>query len=38
MTSSYKILINDREYQDWEIVDALSMLPVEKISLEPAAR
>ena len=36
MTSSYKILINDREYQDWEIVDALSMLPVEKISLEPA--
>ena len=37
MTSSYKILINDREYQDWELVDALSMLPVEKISLEPAA-
>jgi len=36
MTSSYKILINDREYQDWELVDALSMLPVEKISLEPA--
>ena len=36
MTSSYKILINDREYQDWELVDSLSMLPVEKIPLDPA--
>ena len=36
MTGSYKILINDREYQDWDLVDALSMLPVEKIPLEPA--
>jgi len=36
MTSPYKILINDREYKDWELVDSLSMIPVEKIPLDPA--
>ena len=36
MTSPYKILINDREYKDWELVDSLSMIPVDKIPLDPA--
>ena len=36
MTSPYKILINDREYLDWELVDSLSMIPVDKIPLDPA--
>ena len=33
--ASYKILINDRNYQDWSLVDALSLNETEKIDIEP---
>ena len=33
--ASYKILINDRDYQDWSLVDALSLNETEKIDIEP---
>ena len=33
--TSYKILINDREYQEWNLVDALSLNETEKIDIEP---
>ena len=36
MTMSYKILITDRNYQEWDLYDAMSLTEVEKISIEPS--
>ena len=37
MTTSYKILINDREYTDWNLYDVLSLNEVDKIDVQPSA-
>jgi exoribonuclease R len=37
MTTSYKILINDREYTDWNLYDLLSLNEVDKIDVQPSA-
>ena len=36
MSISYKIVINDRNYQDWTLYDSLSLLEVEKIHIDPS--
>lgn len=36
MTTSYKILIDNREYTEWTLYDSLSLNEVEKIPIEPA--
>jgi len=37
MTTSYKILINDRDYIDWNLYDAISLNEVDKIDIRPSA-
>ena len=38
MTSNcYKILINDRKYEDWKLYDGISLNEIEKIDIEPSS-
>lgn len=38
MTSKcYKILINDRRYDDWKLYDGISLNEIEKINIEPVS-
>ena len=37
MTTQYKILVNDRQYEDWNLFDALSLNEIEKISINPVS-
>jgi exoribonuclease R len=36
MVDSYKILIADRNYQEWELYDAVSLVQVEKVTIDPS--
>ena len=36
MSNSYKILITDRSYQEWELYDPLSLTEVEKVDIDPS--
>jgi len=37
MSVQYKILVNDRNYIDWNLFDALSLNEIEKLSINPAS-
>src|SRR6056300_875561 len=37
MSVQYKILVNDRNYMDWNLFDALSLNEIEKIPINPAS-
>ena len=37
MSVQYKILVNDRNYTDWNLFDALSLNEIEKLSINPAS-
>ena len=37
MSVQYKILVNDRNYTDWNLFDALSLNEIEKIPINPAS-
>jgi|UniRef100_A0A6C0CJS1 exoribonuclease R len=37
MTTQYKILVNDRQYEDWNLFDALSLNEIEKLSINPVS-
>jgi len=37
MSVQYKILVNDRNYTDWNLFDALSLNEIEKLSFNPAS-
>ena len=37
MSVQYKILVNDRNYNDWNLFDALSLNEIEKLSINPAS-
>lgn len=36
MAKSYKILITDRSYQEWDLYDPLSLTEVEKVDIDPS--
>ena len=37
MSGQYKILVNDRQYEDWNLFDALSLNEIEKLSINPVS-
>ena len=37
MSAQYKILVNDRNYTDWNLFDALSLNEIEKLPINPAS-
>ena len=36
MVDSYKILIADRNYQEWDLYDAVSLVQVQKVPIDPS--
>ena len=37
MSDQYKILINDRQYSDWQLYNALSLNEIDKLDINPVS-